>query len=106
MSGWYTWQQDTLVVQVIVQPRASRDEICGVYGDQLKIRITASPVDGKANAHLTAFLAKQCGVSKSAVTLLSGKSSRHKRLHVTLQKPSLPTVLARFDNSVVQFRQN
>jgi uncharacterized protein (TIGR00251 family) len=96
MPGWYEWQDSDLVVTVSVQPRARRDEICGVQGDALKIRITAPPVDGKANAYLTAFLAEQCHLSKSAVTVISGVSSRHKRLRLRLQKPSMPEVLASF----------
>lgn len=96
MPGWYAWQRGALVIQVGVQTRASRDEICGVQGELLKIRITAAPVDGKANAHLIAFLAKQCGIRKSAITLLSGETSRQKRLSLALHKPNFPVVLSRF----------
>ena len=96
MSGWYVWQGADLLLSVSIQPRARQDEICGVHGETLKIRITAPPVDGKANAHLSAFLAKQCGVSKSSVTVMSGESSRHKRLRIQLSAPILPPVLARF----------
>ena len=65
-----------------IQPRASRDEIVGPHGEQLKVRITAPPVDGKANAHLTAFLAKQFRVPKSRVTLVSGDTGRDKRVRI------------------------
>lgn len=106
MPGWYAWQQDALILQVYVQTRASRDEISGVQGDQLKIRITAAPVDGKANTHLIAFIARQCGINRSAVRLISGSSSRRKRLRLALQKTNLPEVLARFDNSVEHSGQN
>jgi uncharacterized protein (TIGR00251 family) len=96
MPTWYRWQDNHLLLNISLQPRARSDEICGVHGDALKIRITAPPVNGKANAHLIAFLAKQCGVSKSAITLISGESARHKRLRIRLQKPILPTVLVPF----------
>ena len=96
MPGWYAWQGNDLLLSVSIQPRARQDEICGVYGETLKIRITAPPVDGKANAHLIAFLARQCGVSKAAVTVISGESSRHKRLRIQLQKPVLPEAFAKF----------
>lgn len=96
MPGWYDWQGNDLLLRVSIQPRARSDEIFGVHGDMLKIRITAPPVDGKANAHLIAFLAKQCQVSKSAVTVISGESARQKRLRIHLQKPILPTVLMQF----------
>lgn len=96
MPGWYAWQGNDLLLNVNIQPRARQNEICGVHGEALKIRITAPPVDGKANAHLIAFLAKLCGVSKAAVTVISGESSRHKRLRIQLQKPVLPPALAQF----------
>jgi uncharacterized protein (TIGR00251 family) len=74
----YRWQGDTLQLHVHLQPRASRDEIVGPHGDNLKIRITAPPVDGKANQHLLRFLAHEFGVPKSQVNLVSGHSSRTK----------------------------
>ena len=79
MAGWYQWQGDTLLLTLRVQPRASKDEIVGPHGeDALKVRITAPPVDGKANQHLIKFLAKAFGVSKGEVDLLRGESGRDK----------------------------
>lgn len=72
-----------------VQPRASRDEIVGPHGEALKVRITAPPVDGKANAHLIRFLAKVFRVAPNAITLLSGESGRNKRV-VIKQPNTLP----------------
>lgn len=71
-----------LTLSIRVQPKASRDEIVGPYGDSLKIRITAPPVDGKANAHLIKYLARLFGVPRSRITLLSGTSGRDKRLRI------------------------
>lgn len=83
MAGYYQWQGERLVLQLRVQPRASRDEIVGPHGEEaLKIRITAPPVEGKANAHLIRFLAKAFGVSRSQVSLLGGDSSRSKRIAI------------------------
>ncbi len=79
---WYRWDDEDLILHLRVQPRASRDELCGVHGDSYRVRITAPPVDGKANSHLTAFLAKAFGVSKGAVTLEAGDSSREKRVRI------------------------
>ncbi len=76
------WNKQGLELKVRIQPRASRDEIVGQQEEELKIRITAPPVDGKANAHLIRFLAKQFGVSRSRVTLLSGEKGRSKRLRI------------------------
>ncbi len=79
---WCRWQDRDLILQAQIQPRASRDEFADIVGDRLKIRITASPVDGHANAHLIAFLAKQFGVAKSAVTLLRGERGKTKVIRV------------------------
>jgi uncharacterized protein (TIGR00251 family) len=81
-SAW-EWQDDNLILNVRLQPRASRDEIVTIQADGwLKIRITAPPVDGKANDHLIRFLAGVCAVPRSAITLLSGQSGRNKRLRI------------------------
>jgi uncharacterized protein (TIGR00251 family) len=74
---------DGLLLDIVVQTRASRDEILGPHGERIKIRITAPPVDGKANQHLLRFLARAFGVSRQAVSLVNGASSRYKRIHIT-----------------------
>lgn len=81
-ADWYSWQGTALVLSVRVQPRASRNEIAGIYGQQLKIRLTAAPVDGKANDTLLKFLAKTCNVAPRQVTLLSGDTGRNKRVRI------------------------
>jgi hypothetical protein len=86
MFPWCRWQDRDLILQAQIQPRASRDEFADIVGDRLKIRITASPVDGRANAHLIAFLAKQFGVAKSAVTLLQGERGKTKVIQVRSPK--------------------
>lgn len=68
---------------VKVQPRASADEICGNLGDELKIKVTAPPVDSAANEALIKFLAKKLGCAKSAVIVVRGHASRHKMIHLS-----------------------
>lgn len=68
--------------RVRVSPRSRRDEVVGLHGDALKIRLTAPPVRGKANRALREFLAGQLGVSPSAVEILTGHTSRQKRVRV------------------------
>lgn len=81
--AWFEWQGEALLLKVRVQPRASRDEIVGPHGDEaIKVRITAPPLEGKANEHLVRFLAKAFGVSRAAVVLLSGGTGRDKRLRI------------------------
>jgi hypothetical protein len=65
-----------------VQPRASRTEVAGRHGDAIKIRLKAPPVDGAANAELITFLAQQLGVSRSAVRIVRGETSRRKLVEV------------------------
>lgn len=81
-TGWFDWQDGDLTLRLRIQPRASRDEIVGPHGDALKVRITAPPVEGKANAHLLKLLAKAFGVARSDVTLLSGETGREKRVRI------------------------
>jgi len=92
-TGWpgladtaWTWQGDTLRLRLYIQPRSSRDEIVGLHGDELKVRITAPPVEGKANAHLLKFLAREFGVSRNQIVLLGGQSGRHKQ--VLIRQPT------------------
>ena len=68
--------------RVRVQPRASRDAVGGEWEGALKVRLTAPPVDSKANEALRRLLAECLNVPAGAVRLLSGERSRTKRLEV------------------------
>lgn len=81
-AAFWRWDGDDLLLDCHLQPRASRDEFAGLQGDRLKIRLTAPPVDGKANAQLLALLAKAFAVAKRDVELESGESSRLKRVRI------------------------
>ena len=86
---------DGLRLAVQVQPKASHNEIAGPVGDRLKVRLTAPPVEGKANKALTKFLAKRLGVAGSKVTIVGGHKSRRKDLLITgLDKAEALTRLA------------
>ena len=80
--SWFRWDGEDLVIDCHLQPKASKDEFAGLHGERLKIRLTAPPVEGKANAHLMAFLGKAFGVAKSLVTLESGELNRQKRVRI------------------------
>lgn len=65
-----------------VQPRASREEVVGVSGDAIRVRLTAPPVEGAANEALVRFLALRLEVPRSAVELVSGLTGRTKLVAV------------------------
>lgn len=83
---------DDLVIRLYIQPKASRDQIVGLHADELKIAITAPPVDGKANAHLTKYLAKQFRVAKGQIVIEKGELGRHKQVRVESPR-EIPSVI-------------
>lgn len=70
-----------------MQPKASRDQWQGLHNDEIKLAITAPPVDGKANAHVVKWIAKQCKVAKSKVVIEKGLTSRHKQ--IVIESPTI-----------------
>ncbi len=79
---------------VRVQPRASRDEIVGEYQEGLKIRLTAPPIDDRANEALRKLLASRLKVPLAAVRIVSGEHSRTKRVEVRGVKAEMISNLA------------
>lgn len=69
-------------VAVRVQPRAGRDEIAGLRGGRLLVRVTAPPVDGRANAAACALIAGAVGVPKRRVAVVRGASARDKVVRI------------------------
>ncbi|MGD2146774.1 MAG: DUF167 domain-containing protein [Anaerolineae bacterium] len=68
--------------RVHLSPRGRRTEVIGEHGDAIKVRVQAPPVEGKANEALRGFLAGQLRVSVRAVEIISGHTSRWKRVRV------------------------
>ena len=71
-----------------VQPRSSRNQIVGLFGDSLKVKLTSPPVDGAANKCCTEYLAKLLGLAKSQVQLVAGQKARQKRFLLCGLTPS------------------
>lgn len=95
------YTDNNLFLKLYIQPKASRDQIVGLHNNELKIAITAPPVDGKANAHLTKFLAKQCKVPKHQVTIEKGELGRHKKIKIASPEqipPLIQTLLNQRDH--------
>jgi len=79
------WIQETpkgIIFKAAIQPGGSRNEIVGIKGDALKIRLTAPPVEGAANKMCVEFLAKTLKVRKSDVEIIRGQASRSKKVLV------------------------
>lgn len=77
---WLQGDAQHVILSLHVQPGARQTEIVGLHGDALKVRLAAPPVDGKANAALCAYLAGMLQIPKNRIELLSGASSRSKRV--------------------------
>jgi len=80
---WWRRDGDGWLLSVRVQPGASRTEVVGEYGEQLRIRLQAPPVDGKANVALERYVADELGLPRARVRVLRGQSSRSKVLLVS-----------------------
>lgn len=86
---------DDIVLRLYIQPKASKDQWIGKHGEEIKLAITAPPVDGKANAHLIKYLAKQFKVTKSQIKIEKGEKGRHKQ--VRIKSPSItPEIILEF----------
>lgn len=77
-----------MTIAVRVQPRASRTEVAGLHGSELRVRLMAPPVDGAANQALVDFLAAILHVPRAAVTLVSGAGHRSKVVAVLGRTPA------------------
>ena len=72
-----------------VVPRASRSELVGEHDGALRVRIAAPPVDGAANQELIRTLARAFGVSRSAIEIMSGQTSKRKEVRVVGASPEV-----------------
>lgn len=86
------------VIPVRVTPRSANPGIgvwrAGADGrEELEVRVAAAPTDGKANADVIALLAKRLNVSKSSIRIISGETSRHKRLSVSGEEEDVRRLL-------------
>jgi hypothetical protein len=74
----YSKARDGIIIEVKVDPRSSRNEIVGAVDKIIRIKLTAPPVGGAANALLIELLAEKFGIRKSDIIIMKGESSRHK----------------------------
>ncbi len=71
-----------VTLSVHAQPRAKKNEIVGLHGSALKVKIAAPPVEGAANDEIMAFFAKLLGIPRSSISIERGGQSRHKVLRL------------------------
>jgi len=75
-------KQNVLTLKIKVEPRSSRSEVVGPYGDALKVKLNSPPVEGKANKELVEVLAREFGISRRDVEIISGQSSKNKTVRL------------------------
>lgn len=76
------------MVRLKVQPRSSRNQVTGVEAGELKVKLTAPPVEGEANRALVLYLAEKLGAARGTVRVLSGETGRHKAVLIEGLEPS------------------
>lgn len=94
MDAFCAWDGDVLVLNVLGTPSAKQDAIGKPKGQQLKIRVTAAPVGGKATDHMVRFLAKEFGVTTGDIEVVFGRYNVNKQLRIKAPK-LLPAVIGK-----------
>ena len=80
---WLREEDGAVIVNVSLQPRASKNELVGIHNDCLKIKVTSPPVDNQANEKLCEYLSGLIGISKGKVEVVKGKKMRVKRVKIS-----------------------
>ncbi len=93
-GDFFGWDGDVLVVNILGKPSASKDAIGKPHGTQLKVSVTAKPLNGKATDHMVRFLAPLFGVGVSAIEVVFGQENVNKQLRIKAPT-KLPAVFAK-----------
>jgi len=96
--GCFEEKDGCIYLNIRVVPRAAKNEIHGLLGDALKIRIQSPPVEGKANAALIKFLSKHWKISRNHIEIISGDTSRNKRLKIINPTTEIRALLSSVSN--------
>jgi len=91
-QSFCNWDGDTLVVNILGTPGASRDAIGKVKGQQLKVSVTEAPRVGKATGHMVRFLAAEFGVARSDIEVVFGRKNVNKQLRIKAPKVLPPGI--------------
>lgn len=98
----YQETEEGIIFKVYVLPRSSKNMISGLYGDALKLKLTAPPVDGEANKKCTKFLSKIFKIPASSVEIKSGQTNRSKQILLRVDKSerkALKEILSDIENT-------
>jgi uncharacterized protein (TIGR00251 family) len=93
----YRRQDAGWLLDVLVQPRTSRTQLAGLHDGRLKLRLTAPPVDGAANAALLDFLAQCLGLPRGALSVASGSTGRRKTVRISAGDELAPRLAGLLD---------
>ena len=98
-DSFYAWEGEVLVVNILGKPSASKDAIGKPKGTQLKVSVTAAPVNGKATDHMLRFLAPLFGVTVADIEVVFGRENVNKQLRIRAPKklPAVFTQASLFD---------
>jgi len=91
-SSFFWWEDDTLVINILGKPSASRDAIGKPKGAQLQVSVTIAPRMGRATDHMVRFLADEFGVTPSAIEVVFGRFNVNKQMRIKAPT-KLPAVL-------------
>jgi uncharacterized protein (TIGR00251 family) len=86
MADWLSKHENGSILYLYIQPGSSKNEIMGLHGGRLKIKIKAQPIEGEANSSLIDYLSGILKISKNKIFLLQGESSRQKKILVELSQ--------------------
>ena len=92
-ESFFAWDGEVLVVNVLGKPSAGRNAVGKPKGTQLKVSVTAAPLDGKATDHMVRFLAPLFGVAVADIEVVFGRENVNKQLRTTALR-KLPAVFA------------
>jgi len=76
-------EDGAVIMNVLVQPRASKNELVGIHGDCLKIKVTAPPVENQANKKICEYLSRLIGISKRKIEVIKGQKMRVKKVRIS-----------------------
>lgn len=82
MEWWKNGIMKDMILKIYLQPKSSKNGRVGPYRDGIKVKVTAPPVDGKANKALIQFLAEELGISPSSIGIIQGLHSQWKILRI------------------------